>query len=266
MLEGYEPSELKELADESRDDDEARAIEAYRRQRIAEMELRQRQARFGRVYPIGRDDYTREVTEASKVDEEGEEMVGQGTGVVCFLYKDRCVVAFARFYLTHLTNLYSSQTASERTFSHIRTLAERHPRTKFVSIVGDKCIPNYPDKNLPTLFVYRKGEIVNQQVAWGMNQERKLEGSSFIGVSPFRQGLTHLTELEALLVLAGAIIPSDYIRTNRESQKASNRDGENSSDDDGLATRKTNGGTTKSKNIRGSARNDADDSGSDFDM
>ena len=52
------------------------------------MQREVKRARFGRVYPIGRDDYQREVTDASKVGEEGEERVGQGTGVVCFLYKD----------------------------------------------------------------------------------------------------------------------------------------------------------------------------------
>ena len=51
----------------------------------------QRRARFGRVYPIGRDDYKREVTEASAIDED-EEMPGMGTGVVCFLYKDGYVI------------------------------------------------------------------------------------------------------------------------------------------------------------------------------
>ena len=62
-------------------------IEQIRRQRLAELKKLQH-ARFGRVYPIGRDDYTREVTEASKVDVEDEDMKGKGTGVVCFLYKD----------------------------------------------------------------------------------------------------------------------------------------------------------------------------------
>ena len=88
LLEDYDPGELRELADDAKDDDEARAIESYRRQRIAEMQREQRKARFGRVYPIGRDDYKREVTEASSMDEEGDEMKGKGTGVVCFLYKD----------------------------------------------------------------------------------------------------------------------------------------------------------------------------------
>ena len=77
--------------------------------------------------------------------------------------------------LVSLQNLYS-HTPSERAFAHLRALAERHPRTKFVSIVGDKCIPNYPDKHLPTFFNYRKGEVINQQIAWGADRERSLEG------------------------------------------------------------------------------------------
>lgn len=85
LLEDYTPHELQERADDTRDEDEARIIEAYRRERLAEMRREQRRARFGEVYPIGRDDYTREVTEASNIDEDEQE---KGTGVVCFLYKD----------------------------------------------------------------------------------------------------------------------------------------------------------------------------------
>ena len=83
--------ELRELAEDAPDDDEGRVLESYRRARLAEMQREVRRARFGRVYPIGRDDYQREVTDASKEDEEGEERVGHGTGVVCFLYKDGSV-------------------------------------------------------------------------------------------------------------------------------------------------------------------------------
>jgi hypothetical protein len=52
-----------------------------------EERLEAQRRRFGTVIPIGRDDYTREVTEASKQDEPGD-VEARGTGVVCFLYKD----------------------------------------------------------------------------------------------------------------------------------------------------------------------------------
>jgi hypothetical protein len=39
------------------------------------------------VYPIGREEYTREVTEASLIDQDDDDDE-KGTGVVCFLYKD----------------------------------------------------------------------------------------------------------------------------------------------------------------------------------
>ncbi|OCB86561.1 thioredoxin-like protein [Sanghuangporus baumii] len=213
LLQDFEPDQIRERAEEARNDDEARAIEAYRRKRIAEIQQEQRRARFGRVYPIGRDDYTREVTEASKIDEEGEEMVNKGTGVVCFLYKDGHV-------------------PSERAFNYIRTLASRHPRTKFVSIVGDKCIPNYPDRHLPTFFIYRKGEIVNQQVAWGADRERGLE------------------ELEALLNVA---------ENDEDNDLSDDAYGEFSRS----SVAKANIGAPK--NIRDSAREN-DDSDSDFDL
>ena len=85
-LEGLTLEELRELGEDQGDDDVERIVEQFRQQRLAELN-RLKHARFGRVYPIGRDDYTREVTEASKVDQD-EEFKGKGTGVVCFLYKD----------------------------------------------------------------------------------------------------------------------------------------------------------------------------------
>jgi hypothetical protein len=65
---------------------------------------------------------------------------------------------------------------SDRAHAHVRTLATRHPRTKFVSIVGDKCIPNLPDSRVPMFIVYRNGQIVNQIAAWGSTREPKVEG------------------------------------------------------------------------------------------
>ena len=89
LLSDLTPSELGE---DAADDDVARAIESHRRQRIAAAQREDKHARFGRVYPISREDYTREVTEASDVDEE-EDDDEKGTAVVCFLYKDGWVVS-----------------------------------------------------------------------------------------------------------------------------------------------------------------------------
>lgn len=83
--------ELKELGEDAGDDDVERMVEQFRKQRLAQLD-KLKDARFGRVYPIGRDDYTREVTDASAVDQDEEEHKGKGTGVVCFLYKDGYVV------------------------------------------------------------------------------------------------------------------------------------------------------------------------------
>ncbi|KAH0830363.1 hypothetical protein J3R83DRAFT_1757 [Lanmaoa asiatica] len=64
-------NELRELGEEAADDDLQRTVDAFRRQRLVEERKAIKRAHFGRVYPIGRDDYTREVTEASKISEEG---------------------------------------------------------------------------------------------------------------------------------------------------------------------------------------------------
>jgi hypothetical protein len=87
LLDDFTPDELQELGEEAHDAENERMIAMYRRQRIADLKTEENKARFGRVYPIGREDYTREVTEASRIDEPGDGKE-QGTGVVCFLYKD----------------------------------------------------------------------------------------------------------------------------------------------------------------------------------
>lgn len=87
LLDDFTPKELQEISEDAHDDEAERIIAEYRRQRIAEIREDEKKARFGRVYPIGREDYTREVTEASMIDEDGDSKE-LGTGVVCFLYKD----------------------------------------------------------------------------------------------------------------------------------------------------------------------------------
>jgi len=185
LLDDLQASELQEL-DDLKDDAAQRLVEQHKRRRVLDEREMVRKSRFGRVYPIGRDDYTREVTEASKISEEGD-TGKKGTGVVCFLYKDGIP-------------------RSDRTFQQIRTLGERYPRTKFVSIVGDKCIPNLPDSRIPMLIVYKNGEILNQIIAWGADRERRIE------------------ELEAVLIVAGAVEPANRLNSDGKSEDENDDD------------------------------------------
>ena len=45
---------------------------------------------------------------------------------------------------------------------HLSNLAKKFPETKFLRGVSSSCIPNYPDKNLPTLFVYLNSDMKKQ--------------------------------------------------------------------------------------------------------
>ncbi|KAI3625741.1 hypothetical protein CBS9595_001102 [Malassezia furfur] len=77
---------------------------------------------------------------------------------------------------------------------YLDQLAAKYPNTKFVSIIGDQCIPNYPDKNLPTLLIYRAGELRRQIV--GLRPEIGLDGMN-----------TKMEDIELLLAAVGAIEP-----------------------------------------------------------
>jgi hypothetical protein len=87
-IQGASDSALKELEDDAGDSETERIVQEYRRKRMQELRKAEKHGRFGEMLPIGRDDYKREVTEASKTDEEGAEGKGRGQPVVCYLYKD----------------------------------------------------------------------------------------------------------------------------------------------------------------------------------
>ncbi|PKI83140.1 hypothetical protein MVES_002947 [Malassezia vespertilionis] len=166
-----------DLALEDADGEEERILQRLRLERLGELSATQARAQFGRMYPISRPDYTREVTDASRVNMPGSISNGKdaGTGVVCFLYKpgmDMCRLLEG----------------------YLETLAAKHPETKFVSIVGDQCIPNYPDKNLPTMLIYRNGELRRQVI--GLRPEIGLDGMK-----------TTLADVELLLTAVGVMDP-----------------------------------------------------------
>lgn len=149
--------DLDEL-DELEDEEDERVLQEYRRKRIAELKALAEKSKFGSVLEINGDTYVQEVNNA-----------GEDIWVVLHLYKQGIP-------LCALIN------------HHLSELASRFPTTKFIKSISTTCIPNYPDKNLPTLFIYYEGKMKHQMV----------------GPNEFRSNLT-LEELEYILGQAKAI-------------------------------------------------------------
>lgn len=125
--------ELDENEDEFEEEDEA-AIEMYRQKRLAEWKATQLKNVFGEVVEISGQDYIKEVNKA-----------GDGIWVVLHLYKPGVP-------LCALIN------------QHLCGLARKFPQTKFLKSISTTCIPNYPDHNLPTIFVYFEGDMKAQYI------------------------------------------------------------------------------------------------------
>ncbi|XP_061923386.1 phosducin-like protein 3 [Entelurus aequoreus] len=134
VVQSYEDMTLEELHDNQDDfeeDDEA-AIEMYRQKRLAEWKASQAKNIFGEVTEISGQDYINEVNKA-----------GEGIWVVLHLYKQGIP-------LCSLIN------------QHLSALAHKFPQTKFLKSISTTCIANYPDRNLPTVFVYLDNQIKAQ--------------------------------------------------------------------------------------------------------
>lgn len=225
------------------DSDDERMFEEYKRKRLHEMKKEEKKGRYGSMEPLAREDFVREVTEGSKVDPNGEQTEDdqgdddeessprlKGTGVVVFLFKDSVPLS------QHLRPLLNQAAAG-------------HPSTKFLSIPAGLCIPNYPDKNVPTLLIYRNGEMVGNVVA-GMG----LKGMK-----------TTVRDLEGLLLYFKAVEkPSAaLLRSNGANERSDSEDDFN--DDVGTVNTRGGGIRTGGAGIgAGGGKEDSDDS--DFDM
>ncbi|EEB10208.1 conserved hypothetical protein [Pediculus humanus corporis] len=124
---------LDEL-DELEDEEDEKILLEYRNKRIAEIKALAEKAKYGEVSEITAQDYVNEVNKA-----------GEGVWVVLHLYKQGIP-------LCNLINQYLSK------------LSRKFPATKFIKSISTTCIPNYPDKNLPTVFIYFEGELKQQLV------------------------------------------------------------------------------------------------------
>jgi hypothetical protein len=159
-LEDKDIDELDALEDE---EDEG-FLEHYRQKRLAELSTLQQTSLFNQVYPLQKVDYAREVTEASN----------------------------NAFVLVNLTS--QGANVESRVLTELwRQLAAKFGDIKFCEIRADMCIENYPEKNTPTILVYKDTEIRRQLVTL-----RELNGPR-----------TKLPDLEKLLIEIGALKESD---------------------------------------------------------
>ena len=198
-LEGKELDELDELED---DEDEA-FLEQYRQKRMQELNNLTKKAIHGTVYPISKPEYSREVTEASH------------KGPV-----------FVNLTASMGTNVES------RVLSELwRQAAKEYGDIKFCEIRADKAIENYPDRNCPTILVYKNGDIVKQVV-------------TLMTLGGVRVGML---QIDDLLVEVGAVDEKDMRVVKRK------RDAEDAKEEAAM------GKGIKSGNLRHATATDDDD-------
>ena len=176
-LEGKDLDDLDELED---DEDEA-FLEQYRQKRMAELSILQKKSIHGSVYPLSKPEYQREVTDASK------------NGPV-----------FVNMTASVGTNVES------RVLSELwRQAAREYGDIKFCEIRASQAIENYPDRNCPTILVYKNGDIVKQVVTL----------ATIGGVK------TNMQKIDNILVETGAISDTD-MRVVKRRQAAEDEENE----------------------------------------
>jgi hypothetical protein len=167
-----EDKDLDELHDLEDEEDEA-FLEKYRKQRLAELSTLQKSSVHGQVYPLQKPDYARDVTEASA----------------------KC------FVLVHLTSSLGTNVESRVLTELWRHLARKYGDVKFCETRADLCIEGYPERSVPTILVYRDGDIKRQVVTL-----RELNGVR-----------TNMADLERLLIEVGAVKDNDARMKRRDS-------------------------------------------------
>ena len=160
-LEGKDLDELDELED---DEDEA-FLDQYRQKRMHEIAELQTASVYNQVYPIQKPEYAQEVTEESK----------------------------KAWVLVLLTSSSGTNIESQRMIELWRQLAKTFGDIKFCQMRGDLCIEGYPDRNTPTVLIYKDTEIKRQIVTL-----RELNGEK-----------TGVEDVEKVLLDLGAVKHGD---------------------------------------------------------
>lgn len=111
-------------------------LTTLRQKRMAELATTTAASVYNQVYHLQKPDYSRDVTEASQI----------------------------AFVFVLLTSSQGTNTESRILIEIWRELAQRFGDVKFCQMRAELCIEGYPDKNTPTVLVYREGDIKRQIV------------------------------------------------------------------------------------------------------
>lgn len=117
---------------------------------MAELSSLSKASIYNQVYPLQKPDYSRDVTE----------------------------VSHEAFVLVHLTSSMGTNVESGLLTEFWRDLARRFGEMKFCEIRADLCIEGYPERNTPTILIYRDGDIKRQIVTLKelQGERTKIEG------------------------------------------------------------------------------------------
>ena len=136
---------------EDEDYADSRILDGYRQQRMNQLKAAAFRNRFGEVFDIVKADWIKEVTEAS----------------------NNCIV---------IVHLYENSIVECEVLDEaMRVLAPKFKYLKFLRIKSTHAIENWPERNLPALFIYEDGAMKTQLVTLKSldGKSTKAEGNNF---------------------------------------------------------------------------------------
>lgn len=138
--------------EDNEDDD---FIREYRNKRLNEIQLSSQKQRFGEVREITATDYVMQVNRA-----------GEDIWVVLLLYRPGYYNILLYFmiviYLIYLYNYRHPMSSQMQAI--FNDLAPKFAETKFLKSISTLCIANFPDSDLPAVFVYKNGQLIKQLI------------------------------------------------------------------------------------------------------
>jgi hypothetical protein len=171
-------------------------LDQYRQRRLQELQQATLKNRFGDYCEIVKDDWVREVTEGSN-----------SSIVVVHLYE---------------SSMIECQLVDEALIK----LSAKFKYIKFLKIKSTQAIENWPDRNLPTLFVYEEGALKTQMLTLNSvgGLSMKPDGNFVLAVHfIFSVFIKLFSDLEWFFVEKGIVTDSELEEDPREELARANK-------------------------------------------